>query len=241
MFETYMLFIIYNADNNDQDGHNIHHEIATHNFDTKHHHNNRKHKHMHRDNQHYSGGNDIQNQLDALDKQIDELDNGKNKNSADKLQHKIDKLERKINEMTEEDHSLGKEEKRVKTQKFSNKSQITAYFLSVVFGGLAAGRFYVGYYELGVLKLICAIIALCGLCTCLCSMCNWWTASTVPRQYRPCHYWCCCCWILILIIFIAWWIADGIMFARNEIPDPDNGLPLHPWRCVFGYDCLFEK
>ena len=125
-------------------------------------------------------------------------------------------------------------------KKYSDKSQITAYLLSIVFGGFAAGRFYVGYYELGLLKLLCGFIAICGLCTCLCSMCNWWTMSTVQREYRAWHYWCCCFWILIFIIYVCWWIIDGVMFARNEIPDPETGSPLHPWYCIFGYDCVFE-
>ena len=195
---------------------------------------------MHRDSQYYSGGNNIQNQLDALDKQIDELNNGKSKNSADKLQHKIDKLEKQINEQTEENHSLGKEEHSLKTQRYSDKSQLTAYLLSVVFGGFAAGRFYVGYYELGVLKLICAFITFCGLCTCLCSMCNWWTVSTVQREYRLFHYWCCCGWILISIIYITWWIIDGIMFARNEILTLTMDF-FYIHGDVFGYDCLLKN
>ena len=171
--------------------------------------------------------------MNALDKQIDELDNGESKNSENNIKHKIDILERNINKMQEKDKNLP-------TQKYSDKSQITAYLLSVVFGGFGAGRFYVGYYELGILKLVCGFIAICGLCTCLCSMCNWWTTSTVHSEYKPWHYWSCCFWILIFIIYVSWWIIDGVMFARNEIPDPENGLPLHPWYCIFGYDCFFD-
>ncbi len=40
------------------------------------------------------------------------------------------------------------------------KSRIVAGLLGVVFGGLGAGRFYLGYYKIGALQLILTIVTL---------------------------------------------------------------------------------
>ena len=191
---------------------------------------NRKHN-QHGYNQHYSAGKSIDNELKELDKKIDKFEGNDKKDSGKNIEKEINKVEKNINEM-EKDPTL-------KTKKYSDKSQIMAYSLSVIFGGFAAGRFYVGYYELAIVKLILSIIFFCGFCTCICCLCRWWAITTeVDREFKPYHYWCCFGWILISIAYITWWLADGIMFARNEIEDPSNGLPLKPWKCIWGYDCM---
>eukprot|EP01084_Bolivina_argentea_P317248 550037_1 len=51
---------------------------------------------------------------------------------------------------------------------YKQKSQMTAFLLSLILGGFGAGRFYVGDYSLGVAKLLVFIMWCCAPCISMC-------------------------------------------------------------------------
>eukprot|EP01084_Bolivina_argentea_P039191 72448_1 len=93
---------------------------------------------------------------------------------------------------------------------YPQKSQLTAFLLSWFLGAFGAGRFYVGDYVLGAIKL-CLIFMGCFLgciCMVLANMCGGGgeQIGLVPI-------------CLAATALSAWCIADIILFAMNDIPD----------------------
>jgi len=133
------------------------------------------------------------------------------------------------------------EESEEGDETYSEKEQLTAFLLSFFLGGLGAGRFYVGDYALGSVKL-CLICITC----CVGMIAGWIAMATGNEQLNDatveeadnfcermmqkmtgklglpaCIGGCgCCAWYL-------WVIVDWFMFGLNKIPDAD-GKTLYP-------------
>ena len=110
----------------------------------------------------------------------------------------------------------------------NNKEQLTALLLSVFVGALGAGRFYVGDYLMGSLKLVLSI----ALCTATCYA----TTLTKAKMSREIdrnsktkwrYFFAFCAYCLMWIAWLAWLVADVVLFALNVVHDED-GKELNP-------------
>ena len=103
---------------------------------------------------------------------------------------------------------------------YKQKYQMNAFLLSLFLGEFGAGRFYVGDYLLGSIKLCLIFIGCCLAC---CSIMGSYAADNgVLLMVGYCTLFCSACGLGI------WCIVDIILFAINDIPD-QNGAQLAPW------------
>ena len=124
-------------------------------------------------------------------------------------------------------------------KEYSFKTQQTALLLTVFLGSFGAGRFYVGDYLRASIKWILWIIFVCGSPMAYYHYCKQVSIVDVMgsrRNISLCRDRACGAfenimyvgWIGGSAVFLAWLIADIIMFAMNVVPDYDTGLELRP-------------
>ena len=100
---------------------------------------------------------------------------------------------------------------------YHQKSQTTAFLLSLFLGEFGAGRYYVGDWKTATIK----FIGLFGI-ACCCSIGCYMAFPDMAAVAIPVN---ACCFGCALTI---WMIVDIVLFALNRIPD-ENGVQLHPW------------
>ena len=100
------------------------------------------------------------------------------------------------------------------------KSRTTALLLSIFLINFGAANFYIERYELAVPQIILGLV-LCffqfGSCAVAC--------TKEDETSTPCIV-CCSFNSLFSLLFLAWWLADLIIFAMNNRDDGD-GCPLY--------------
>eukprot|EP01084_Bolivina_argentea_P053476 98185_1 len=103
---------------------------------------------------------------------------------------------------------------------YKQKSQLTAFLLSVFLGGVGAGRFYVGDIGSGVVLLSLIIVGCCYGCFAIVQTSDndLYSYLIVGEGVIPA---CLCANVL-------WVVIDSVLFAVNKIPD-ENGVQLAPW------------
>eukprot|EP01084_Bolivina_argentea_P185207 319408_1 len=136
----------------------------------------------------------------------------------------------------------------------SDKNQLTAFLLSFFLGAFGAGRFYVGDYTLGAIKL-CLPLLVCIACVVACvvggaalGISNLTSQFSGGGQTEPSsaqingqringeriNYYGCAAVLATCLLpcgvcaWQIWWFVDWILFACNQIPDGD-GKTLIPW------------
>ena len=113
----------------------------------------------------------------------------------------------------------------ISRQIYSDKSQLTAFLLSLFLGGLGAGRLYAGDIDGGLLKLfVFLFIIILTIIIMSCWIKPEWSdrfGGEGPILIMLCIY---CVALFGLIINV---LIDIMLFAINDIPD-QNGLPLRP-------------
>ena len=103
---------------------------------------------------------------------------------------------------------------------YKQKYQMNAFLLSLFLGEFGAGRFYVGDYVLGAIKLCLIFIGCCIACCFI--MGSYAAENGVLMVIGYCGLFCSACGLGV------WFIVDIILFAINDIPD-QNGVELSPW------------
>mmetsp|Transcript_9902 Transcript_9902/g.15058 ORF Transcript_9902/g.15058 Transcript_9902/m.15058 type:complete len:199 (+) Transcript_9902:31-627(+) len=119
---------------------------------------------------------------------------------------------------------------------YSEKEQLTAFLLSLFMGWAGAGRFYVGDYALGAVKLCLPLM----VCFAICAVGLLWKPFEVANseadapspsdsqqqvlQRVVVGSLCGCGYFAVMV----WWFVDWVLFAVNEIPDKTNGRILYP-------------
>ena len=103
---------------------------------------------------------------------------------------------------------------------YKQKYQMNAFLLSLFLGEFGAGRFYVGDYVLGTIKLLLIFIGCC--IACIAMMTGAGTESGACMILGYCVLFCSACGLGV------WCFVDIILFAINLIPD-ENGVQLSPW------------
>eukprot|EP01084_Bolivina_argentea_P202632 346186_1 len=114
----------------------------------------------------------------------------------------------------------------------SDKEQLIAFLLSLTLGCVGAGRFYIGDYGFGSLKLILNLLVLVGPFIALCCILAHILNADTRRQSRFDDIFgvfgmCLPCYLLMVVSTMIWLIVDIVKFALNDIPDGD-GLTLIP-------------
>ena len=100
------------------------------------------------------------------------------------------------------------------------RSRLTAILLSVFLINFGAANFYIQRFELAIPQIIL------GLLLCFFQFGSCGVASTRDDDTSiPCII-CCSINSLISILFLAWWIADLVIFVNNSRPSRD-GCPLY--------------
>ena len=93
------------------------------------------------------------------------------------------------------------------------KTKLAAFVLSIVLGVLGADRFYLGYYGLGLFKLVLPWTAIGGCCSAMAD------ASDTKEMFGSCVAFLSCG------TFICWWAMDWILIVMDELTDV-NGVTL---------------
>eukprot|EP01084_Bolivina_argentea_P033948 62786_1 len=134
--------------------------------------------------------------------------------------------------------------------KLSDKSQLTAFGLSLMFGVLGAGRFYVGDIGLATVKLLIFLVVYCASCcgatlgggfayiktlmpsstTSSGGSVESGAAMAADAGLNVCAALTACLACCSFPAMSIWYIVDVVLFAFNYIPDA-NGLPLN-WKTV---------
>ena len=99
------------------------------------------------------------------------------------------------------------------------KSRTVAILLSVFLINFGAANFYIERYELAIPQIILGLF-LCFFQFGSCAI----AASRDDDTSKPCII-CCSINSLISLLFLAWWIADLVIFVTNDRTSRD-GCPL---------------
>lgn len=115
------------------------------------------------------------------------------------------------------DTDSGDEDMEKNNERYSKKSQLTAFLLSLFLGIFAIGRFYAGSYVSASCKLLLNLIVTAFKCVPACLGLE----QFLHKKFRMVV-------VILFYILIAWFVADLVFFANNIITD-QNGLRLQPW------------
>lgn len=100
------------------------------------------------------------------------------------------------------------------------KSRTTALLLSIFLINFGAANFYIERYEFAVPQIIL------GLALCFFQFGSCAVAAKRDDDTNVCCIFCCSVNSFISLLFLAWWLADLIIFALNTRDDGD-GCPLY--------------
>ena len=115
----------------------------------------------------------------------------------------------------------------------TRRSQLTAFLLAFFLSWTGAANFYINQIPLAVPQLIIGILGCCSCCSCCVGRIfqSWKDKDNDKDNVKCVQAVCmavlCLPVILIPLIQLAWWIADLVIFARNERPD-SRGCFLQP-------------
>ena len=133
-------------------------------------------------------------------------------------------------DIMEDRDALKNEGDKDKTRKYSEKEQYIALLLSLFFGGIGAGRFYVGHYVIASLKLALFMLTMFTICICwvlpICA-CQGMISDRASFVHISTTETYCCCVNLLCVVWLAWCITDTVMFMTNDLRD-EHGLVLKP-------------
>lgn len=93
------------------------------------------------------------------------------------------------------------------------KSQLVAFLLALLLGGLGAGRFYLGYIALGIFKLLyhCVFLTIAAVNRAMLK-----EEGTEPHPVIALFSCCCCCgWFI-------WWIHDAVVIGNGSLTAVDG-------------------
>lgn len=110
----------------------------------------------------------------------------------------------------------------------TRRSQLTAFLLSLFLSWTGAANFYINQLALAIPQLILGILA-CVLGCVLRIIQSFCCSKDEEKNIFQILCTCVLCLpvFFIPLIQIAWWIADLVIFVRNERPD-SRGCPLQP-------------
>jgi len=103
---------------------------------------------------------------------------------------------------------------------YKQKSKLSAFMLSLLLGIFGAGRFYLGYYEIGFFKLLLTMMICILPCLPLCCIC-----CIDDNKFG---YVYSLVLLSVLCVFLAvwiWWLVDWILILGDAMPDR-NGFEL---------------
>ncbi|ELR11320.1 TM2 domain containing protein [Acanthamoeba castellanii str. Neff] len=116
------------------------------------------------------------------------------------------------------------------------KNKLTAFLLSILLGGLAVDRFYLGYIGLGVVKLFLSVFGFVPACIANWSstLMGWRRYTLVGDEYATIDsldgstgaYLCItagnCLTCCIALGSVAWWLTDWILILKDVLHDADG-------------------
>lgn len=106
------------------------------------------------------------------------------------------------------------------TCRFGRRRRLVALLLSIFLINFGAANFYVERYEFAIPQIIL------GLALCLFQFGSCAVAGTRDGETTPPCIICCSINTFLSLLFVAWWVADLIIFATNKRTD-GSSCPLY--------------